>query len=150
MQTVNAPPAYRLNLCITTCEVRDDRWAIHMDAGDNPVGVRVSHRQYGDFYDWPETIFDAKVKAALRAYDLTNNEVTFRTRGAALKAAHGFLKAYGAGEVEYLEWDIDSQAMVVVGHADRDRAGLWWPPAKADPLAPFFVSMPGTGEGGGE
>ena len=41
MQTVNAPPAYRLNLCKTTCEVRDDRWAIHMDAGDAPVGVRV-------------------------------------------------------------------------------------------------------------
>lgn len=139
MQTVNAPPPHRLNLCESTCEVRDDRWAIHTDAGDDPVGVRVTHRQHGDFYNWPEAVFDAKVKAALRAYDLTDNEVTFHTRGAALKAAHGFLKAYGSGEVEYLEWDINSQSMVVVGHQNRE-VGLWWPPAKPDPIAPFMAA----------
>ena len=138
MQTVNDPPKHRLDLCKTTCAVRDSRWEIHLDAGDEPVGIRVTHRRFGDFYDWPEPVFDQKVRAAMRAYDLQDNEVTFRTRGAALEAAHAFLKSYGAGEVEYLEWDIDSQSMVVVGHTERDAAGLWWGPGKPDALAPFY------------
>jgi len=140
MQTINEPPKHRLNLCETACEVRDDRWSIHINADEEPVDIRVVHRQYGDFYDWPEEVFDAKVKAALRAYDLTDHEVTFRTRGAALKAAHAFLKSYGYGEVEYLEWDINSQSMVVVGHRHRAAGGLWWNEGKPDPLAPFFPS----------
>lgn len=130
----------RLNLCKSDCAVRDDRWKITIDASDDPVSMRVVHRQHGDFYDWPESVFDQKVKAAMRAYDLTDSEVIFHTRGRALAAAHAFLKAYGSGEVEYLEWDINSQSMVVVGHHGRTVAGLWWPEAKPDPIASFFAT----------
>jgi hypothetical protein len=137
MQTINDAPKYRLNLIKTNCEVRDERWSIHLDAGDSPVQMRVYHRKYGDYYDWPGAVFDTKITAALRAYDI-QEEVLFYTRGRALNAAHGFLKAYGAGEVEYLEWDVDSQSMVVVGHSGRCEAGLWWPAAKPDPLEQFF------------
>lgn|GEM_PF-2091690 len=136
VQRVNAPPYHRLDLCKSTCGVRDDRWDIHIDAGDSPVSIRVQHRQYGDYYDWPEAVFDQKVKAAERAYTL-QDESNYDTRGRALKAAHDFLRSYGAGEVEYLEWDVNSQSMVVVGHSPRCASGLWWPEAKPDPLAPF-------------
>lgn len=135
-QTANPAPAHRLQLCESDCAVRDDRWEVKIDASDDPVNIRVAHRKHGDFYDWPEEVFDRKVRAAMRAYDLQDNEVTFHTRGKALAAAHSFLKSYGAGEVEYLEWDVNSQSMVVVGH--QQRTGLWWPEAKPDPLAPFY------------
>lgn len=141
--SANPAPAHRLNLVESDCAVRDDRWDVHIDSSDSPVDMRVIHRKYGDFYDWPEAVFDQKVKAALRAYDLHDKEVTFDTRGKALTAARNFLKSYGEGEVEYLEWDINSQSMVVVGHRDRGTAGLWWPDAKPDPLAPFCAKATG-------
>lgn len=133
----------RMNLVKSTCEVRDERWSIHIDAGDEPCGVRVKHRQYGDYYDWPEATFEGPggvyggiCAAADRAYAM-QEESSFRTRSAAMKAAHDFLRRFGAGEVEYLEWDVDSQSMVVVGH--EPRRSMWWkhPDDKPDPLAPF-------------
>jgi len=140
--------ARRLQLVKSTCEVRDTRWSIHIDAGDNPCSVRVKHRQYGDYYDWPETTFEGPngtyggiCPAADRAYTM-QEESYFRTRSAALKAGHDFLRRFGAGEVEYLEWDVDSQSMVVVGHAER--RSTWWkhPDDMPDPLAPFYVNAP--------
>lgn len=142
MQTINARPPYRLNLCKSTCAVRDDRWSIEITSEDSPVDMRVEHRQHGDYYDWPEGVFEGKgpaPKACARAYDLQEKEVTLYTRGKALAAAHAFLKAYGSGEVEYLEWDINSQSMVVVGHSQRGSGGLFWPDARLDPLAPYYA-----------
>lgn len=65
----------------------------------------------------------------------------FRTRSAALKAAHDFIRRFGAGEVEYLEWDVDSQSMVVVGHQQRNQMLGWYKhwDDKPDPLAPFYT-----------
>lgn len=140
-QTINAPPAHRLNLCESRCEVRDERWSIEIEADDTPVSVRVVHRKFGDYYDWPEAAFPhgkgntSCVRACNRAYDLTE-EVTFHTRGKALAAGHAFLKSYGAGEVEYLEWDINSQSMVVVGHAPRDP----WLRSNPDLLAAIYAA----------
>lgn len=141
----------RMNLCKSQCEVRDDRWRITIDAGDDPCNIRVIHRQHGDYYDWPETTFEGPggvyggiCKAADRAYTM-QEESGFRTRSAALKAAHDFLRRFGAGEVEYLEWDVDSQAMLVVGHAERRRMSGWMPKHwedTPDPLAPFYPLNP--------
>lgn len=134
----------RMNLVKSTCEVRDSRWSIHIDAADDPCNVNVRHRQRGDYYDWPEATFEGPTgtyggicPAADRAYTM-QEESCFRTRSAAMKAAHDFIRRFGAGEVEYLEWDVDSQSMVVVGHSERRH--LWWKHADdtPDPLAPFF------------
>lgn len=135
----------RFNLCKSTCEVRDSRWSIHIDAGDDPCGVQVKHREFGDYYDWPDSVFgggDCRggvCLAADRSYTM-QDESSYRTRSAAMKAAHDFLRRFGAGEVEYLEWDVDSQSMVVVGHQPRRQ--MWWthPDDTPDPIAPFCVS----------
>lgn len=130
----------RFDLYPTTCELRDDRWVFHIDSSDEPCNVSVRHRLYGDFYDWPDSVFDMKVKAALRAYDIADNEVTFRTRSAALAAAKDFLRQWGAGEVEYLEFDRDSQSMIVVNHEPRNWAFQFkpkWYADRTDPLAEF-------------
>lgn len=134
----------RLLLVKSTCEVRDDRWSIHIDAGDEPCSVHVRHRQYGSYYDWPETTFEGRdgshggiCLAADRAY-VMEEESNFHTRSVAMKAAHDFLRRFGAGEIEYLEWDVDSQSMVVVGHSPRAQMWLRHPEDKPDPLAPFF------------
>jgi hypothetical protein len=138
-------PAARMHLVKSTCEVRDSRWSIHIDAADEPCSVRVTHRQYGDYYDWPEATFEGPggvyggvCPAADRAYTM-QDESNFRTRSAAMKAAHDFLRRFGAGDVEYLEWDVDSQSMLVVGHAER--RSMWWkhPDDTPDPLAPFYA-----------
>lgn len=136
----------RLNLNKSACEVRDDRWSIHIDAGDEPCSVTVKHRQYGDYYDWPEATFMDPNGAygicavAKRAY-VMQEESNFRTRSSALKAAHDFIRRFGAGEVEYLEWDVDSQSMVVVGHSPRNGIIGWYKhwEDKPDPLAPFYT-----------
>ena len=133
----------RLNLVKSTCEVRDSRWSIHIDAGEDPCLVHVRHLKYGDYYDWPESVFGATggiCKAADRAY-VMQEESHFRTRSRALGAAHDFLRRFGAGEVEYLEWDVDSQTMIVVGHSER--RSLWWkhPEDTLDPIAPFYEEV---------
>ncbi|WP_174298582.1 hypothetical protein [Sphingomonas bacterium] len=150
-EAVKSATSRRMNLVKSDCEVRDDRWSIRIDAGDDPCGVWVVHRQYGDFYDWPEASMgggDCRggvCPAADRAYTM-QDESNYRTRSAALKAAHEFLRRFGAGEVEYLEYDRDSQERVVVGHAIRRHIRGWWSKDEADtpdPLAPFYPTSAG-------
>lgn len=142
----NLTPLYaapvRMRLIKSQCEVRDDRWRITIDAGDEPCSIRVIHRKYGDYYDWPEASMGPDCRggvcpAADRAYTM-QDESRFATRSAAMKAGHDFLRRFGAGEVEYLEYDIDSQGMVIVGHAPRSQ--LWWkyPADTPDTLAAFY------------
>lgn len=147
LRALDAALTRRLNLINSTCEVRDDRWSITIDAGDEPCAVCVIHRKYGDYYEWPDETFhgvDGKYggvcPAADRAYTM-QDESNFRTRSAALKAAHDFIRRFGAGEVEYLEWDVDSQSMVVVGHQQRNQMLGWYKhwDDKPDPLAPFYT-----------
>lgn len=134
----------RMNLFKSQCEVRDDRWSVAIDAGEEPVAVTVRHRKYGDYYDWPDAAMGpdcggGACPAADRAYTM-QDETRFGTRSAALKAAHDFIRRFGAGEVEYLEWDVDSQSMVVVGHRERKGIIGWFKhwDDKPDPLAPFY------------
>ncbi len=143
-----SPDQLRLNLSRSRCELRDNRWSIHIDAGDDPCNVTVNHRRYGDYYDWPDAAHGASMhggacKAADRAYAI-QDESNFRTRSAALKAASAFLRRFGAGNVEHLEWDIDGQRMVVVGH--QPRARIWWkhPHDTPDPLAPYYGHTEGS------
>lgn len=142
--------ARRLLLVKSDCSVRDDRWAITIDASGETCSMTVTHKQYGDFYDWLEVVFGHDCRggacpAADRAYTL-QDESNFRTRSAALSAAHDFLRRFGAGEIEYLEYDADSQTKVVVGHGNRRGMRGWmakdWDD-KPDPLAPFYVAHVG-------
>ncbi|MBW6524464.1 hypothetical protein KZ810_13225 [Sphingomonas sp. RHCKR47] len=131
----------RLQLVKDHCEVRDQRWLIPIDAAEEPCAVRVIHRQHGDYMDWPEALEEQGVcVAADRAYTM-QEESRFYTRSAAMRAAHDFLRRFGAGEVEYLEWDIDSQSMVVVGHSHRRNMNGWhsFEADRPDPLAPFYA-----------
>lgn len=135
-QKTNPPPKHRLQLVKSDLTIRDNRWSIHIDGSECPVGVWVKHRKHGDFYDWPEDACE-KVKAAGRAYDI-HDEIRFYTQGKAVAAALGFLKAYGSGEVEWLEWDVNSQTRVVTQHCDRGPGGMFWPAAKPDALDQFI------------
>ena len=137
----------RFQLYKSQCEVRDDRWSISIDAGDEPCSVRVKHRLHGDYYDWPESVFGENnggiCAAADRAY-VMQEESAFRTRSAALKAAHDFIRRFGAGEVEYLEFDSDRQTMIVVGHSVRRsmKWGMNYDADRPDPLASFYAETP--------
>lgn len=119
----------RFNLFKNDCALRDDRWSISvLWEDDGPCSVRVKHRKYGDYYDWPEAAFaPAALAACLRAYDM-QEEISYHTRSSALKAAKSFLRRFGAGDVEYLEHDSDSHQMIVVGHSKR--AHFHWPESK--------------------
>lgn len=134
----NGVASLKLNLHKSNCELRDERWSIEIDSSDEPCFIRVRHREYGDYYNWPEAVFDDKVKAALRAYDI-EEETVFRTRSAALAVGKSFLRRWGAGDVEYLEFDSNSHSMVVVNHSSRRRiCGYKFADDTEDPLQKYF------------
>ncbi|MCJ2104716.1 hypothetical protein MKK70_04855 [Methylobacterium sp. E-041] len=112
---------FRLNLVKDEPVIRDARWEIAVtnlgDFGfDGKLCVR--HRERGAWDQWPGSESDNLSPAAARCYDL-EHEVTFATLGQAMAAARAFLRRWGAGEIEWLEWDIDGQRHVVVQHAAR-------------------------------
>lgn len=121
----------KLELVTNCCAVSDDRWVIDIDATDEPCNVTVKHREYGDYYDWPEEVFDQKVKAALRAYDI-QEELRFHNRSPAVSAAVRFLNKYGTGPIEYSEFDCLSKSMVVVRQISRKSID------NEDPLKPYI------------
>ncbi len=125
---------FRLNLVKDEPTIRDARWVIAItnlgDFGfDGKLCVR--HRERGTWDAWPDAGSDNPSPVTARAYDL-EHEVTFPSLGKAMTAAKGFLKRFGAGDVEWLEWDVDGQRLVVVQHMPRDRLG--WAD-RPDPIA---------------
>lgn len=132
---VEAP--FKLNLVKNEPVIRDDRWEISItnlgDFGfDGKLCVR--HRQLGTWDEWPDSEADAPSAITARAYDL-EHEVTFSSLGKAMRAAMSFLRRFGTGEVEWLEWDVDGQRHVVVQHTHRGTGELSGWKYQPDPVA---------------
>ncbi len=129
--------AYRLNLVKDEPIIRDDRWEILVtNVGDFGFEGKlcVRHRQRGTWDEWPGSESDNPPPVTARGYDL-EHEITFPTLAKAIKAAETFLKRWGTGEVEWLEWDVDGQRHVVVQHTQRGVGGLHGWQDQPDPLS---------------
>lgn len=129
---------FRLNLVKDEPTIRDARWIIDItNIGDFGYEGKlvVRHRTLGTWDAWPGSESDNPPPVTARGYDL-EHEVTFPSLGKAMTAAKGFLKKWGAGDVEWLEWDVDGQRSIVVQHMPRERMG--WedqPDPTAQPLS---------------
>ena len=135
---------FRLNLVKDEPVIRDARWEIAVtnlgDFGfDGKLCVR--HRERGTWDEWPDSESDTPSAVTARCYDL-EHEVTFPSLGKAMTAARNFLKKFGAGEVEWLEWDIDGQRHVVVQHFKRGIGGLYGWEDQPDPVPPTPATAP--------
>ncbi|WP_375454838.1 hypothetical protein [uncultured Methylobacterium sp.] len=125
---------FRLNLVKNEPTIRDARWEIVVtDLGDFGFNGKlcVRHRELGTWDEWPDPESDAPV--VKRAYDL-EHEVTFPTLGKAVAATLVFLCRWGAGEVEWLEYDVDGQRYVVVQHTARGVGELHGWTDRPDPV----------------
>lgn len=138
-ETMTKEPELRFNLVKNDPTIRDDRWEIMIEnIGDFGFNGKlcVRHRQRGTWDEWPDSLSGNLSPVTARCYDL-EHEVTFPSLGKAMTAARAFLKKFGAGEVEWLEWDIDSQRSVVVQHTKRGVGELHGWSDQPDPVPPL-------------